>query len=242
MGKIVKLERSIIPALDVPELRQLRDVVRETHKIEGIGGYKVGSALTILYGLPKLVENIRDITDLPIIYDHQKWMTDIPEIGKEVVLAVKKSGADAIIGFPQSGPITQEAYINAAQGAGLGIIVGGEMTHKGYKRSEGGYIEDEKLKDMYLLSARLGVIDFVVPGNKAGKVENYRKSIENFVTGFAICEVDQLSYWAPGLVAQGGKITEAGLAAGRSFHAIVGRGIYEAPDIAKAATELTSQL
>ena len=33
-------------------------------------------------------------------------------------------------------------------------------------------------------------------------------------------------FWSPGLVAQGGRITEAGEAAGARFHAIVGRGLY----------------
>jgi orotidine-5'-phosphate decarboxylase len=51
-----------------------------------------------------------------------------------------------------------------------------------------------------------------------------------------------LTFFAPGFVAQGGEITEAAKAAGKFWHAIVGRAIYEAEDIRKAAEEMTSKL
>ena len=43
-------------------------------------------------------------------------------------------------------------------------------------------------------------------------------------------------------MAQGGVISDAAKVAGNYWHAIVGRGIYRAEDIRKAALELTSKL
>lgn len=234
MGIIPRM-RSIIPSTDVKNVRRFKELVKQTYDIDAIGGYKLNSALAILHGLPKLVKIVRSFTNKPIIYDHQKWMTDIPDSGQDIIDSVKKSGADAIIGFPQSGPATQEAYIKACQESGLGIIVGGEMTHPKYKTSEGGYIADEALDRMYLLSARLGVTDFVVPGNRKERVEHYMKLLKPEVKG-------QISFWAPGFVAQGGSISDAAKVAGESFHAIVGRGIYQAKDMHAAALELSSQI
>ena len=49
-------------------------------------------------------------------------------------------------------------------------------------------------------------------------------------------------FYSPGLIAQGGNITESAKAAGPRWHAIVGRGIYQESDMKKAALEHTSQL
>jgi orotidine-5'-phosphate decarboxylase len=235
MGKIIKYERSIIIACDVKTMEEFRKLIEQTYDIEGVGGYKIGSILAIRYGLPKLVQLVRGLTDLPIIYDHQKAMTDIPELGKSFVAVVKECGADALIGFPQSGPTTQEVWIKACKELGLEVIVGGEMTHPRYKRSEGGYISDEAIDEIYLLAAKLEVNNFVVPGNKVEKVKHYREILEPLVK-------KDLIFYAPGFVAQGGVITDVAKAAGNSWHAIVGRAIYEAKDIRAAAKEMTSQL
>lgn len=232
--KIVKYDRSIIPACDVPTLEDLRKVIEATHDVELIGGYKVGFELVIPYSLTKVVEIVREFTDLPIIYDHQKAGTDISGFGNKYANTVKKAGADAIILFPQSGPATEEAWIKGAQEAGLGILVGGEMTHPQYKRSEGGYIVDEALDEMYLNAAKLGVTNFVVPGNKPDRITHYKSKLESFEL--------KPTFFAPGFVAQGGKITEAAQAAGDFWHAIVGRGITQASDIHAAAKEMTSKL
>jgi len=49
-------------------------------------------------------------------------------------------------------------------------------------------------------------------------------------------------FYAPGFIAQGGKIEAAAKVAGDRFHGIVGRGIYQAKDMHAAAIEHTSQL
>jgi len=233
MGKIIKRQRSIIPACDV-SLEIYEEIVRETCDIEGIGGYKVGFFLGLKYGLPKIVEVARKYTDKPIIYDHQKAGTDIPDIGEKFMDACKKAGVDAIILFPLSGPETERAWIESALEKDLEVIVGGLMTHPKYVRSEGGYLADDAIMEMYLNAAELGITDFVVPGNRPDDIKRIRQALEQkgvFPT-----------FYAPGFVAQGGEISEAAKVAGSSWHAIVGRGIYKAPDKKRAAIELTSKL
>jgi orotidine-5'-phosphate decarboxylase len=235
MDRLIKYDRSIIPACDVKTIEDFRQLILLTHDVEGIGAYKVGSILTMRYGLPALVQITREITDLPVIYDHQKAMTDIDDLGKDFVTVVKESGARALIGFPESGPATEKAWIIACKEVGLDVIIGGEMTHPKYTRSEGGYIMDEALDEIYQLAASLGVSNFVVPGNKIERVRHYRSILEPIVG-------DSLVFYAPGFIAQGGVITDVAKAAGDFWHAIVGRAIYGARDINKAAIEMTRQL
>jgi orotidine-5'-phosphate decarboxylase len=49
-------------------------------------------------------------------------------------------------------------------------------------------------------------------------------------------------FYSPGFVAQGGRLEEASKVAGKSWHAIIGEGIYKAPDIRKAAEEYVSAI
>jgi orotidine-5'-phosphate decarboxylase len=231
---IIKTDRSIIPACDVPAIEKLADIAKQTADIEKVGGYKVGFELALRYGLKELVKTVREYSDKAVIYDHQKAATDIPATGRKFCEACSESGVDAVIFFPQAGPETEKAWIGAAKEAGLSVIVGGEMTHPAYLEKEGGFIRDSAPQEMYSIAAELGVTDFVVPGNRAESIKAYRELLE----GKGIKPV----FYSPGLVAQGGRISESGEAAGSRWHAIVGRGIYTADDIRKAALELSGKL
>jgi orotidine-5'-phosphate decarboxylase len=233
MGKIIQKERSIIPACDVT-LDVYEEIIREVADVDGIGAYKVGFFLGLKYGLPEIVEVTRKYTDKPILYDHQKAGTDIPDMGKKFMDVCKKAGVNAVILFPQSGPETEKAWIEAALEKDLGVIVGGSMTHPKYVRSEGGYLADEAIMEMYLNAADLGVTDFVVPGNRPEDIRRIRETLEQ--KGISP------TFYAPGFVAQGGEISDAARVAGNSWHAIVGRGIYKAENKKQAALELTSKL
>ena len=232
MGKIIKADRSIIPSCDVPDLQKLDRLVRETCSVKGIGAYKIGLELCLKFGIPQVVKTIRKHTGLPIIYDHQKAANDIPELGEKFAEAVK--GVDAIILFPFTGPETEIAWIKACKKAKLGIIVGGEMTHKGFSEEEGGFISSKESLKIYEIAAREGIKDFVVPGNKPEKIRLYRA----FLEARGIKPI----FYSPGLIAQGGNITESAKAAGESWHAIVGRALYGAKDINKEAKILVSEL
>jgi orotidine-5'-phosphate decarboxylase len=236
MGKLIEYRHSIVPACDVKTTKEFKNLVKQTFDIEGIGAYKIGSILAVRYGIPMLVKTIRKYTDLPVIYDHQKAMTDISDIGKDFAAVIKETGIDALIGFPLSGPETEETWIRACKDAGIEVIIGGEMTHPRYKRSEGGFIADESLDQIYLLAASLGINNFVVPGNKVERVIHYKSLLRSSVG-------ETLTFFAPGFVAQGGIITEVTKAIkDLLWHAIVGRAIYGAQDIRAAAKEMTSHL
>lgn len=233
MGKIIKINKSIIPACDV-SIELYEKIVKETANIEKIGGYKIGFYLGLAYGLPKIVEIIRKYTDKPIIYDHQKAGTDIPDTGEKFAKVCKKAGIDAIILFPQAGPETEKAWIEAAKAEGLGVIVGGLMTHPKYKRSEGGFLADNAIFEIYTIAADLGITDFVIPGNKPEDIKKIKKILEE--------KKVVSTFYSPGFIAQGGEINEAAKIAGNYWHAIIGRGIYNAEDIKKSVEKYTSKL
>ncbi len=262
MGKIIERDRSIIPACDVP-LKVFEQLVKATGDLDVIGGYKIGPALTGRPGYDAVVEVARYETGKPLIFDGQKLGTDTPDTARSILEQMKESGIDAVILFPQSGPVTEYSWIKTAQELGLGVIVGGEMTHARYldgdfsneRNKDGtvktdysaifhqlgmvdqtGFIRPEGVLMMYLIAAKLGVEDFVVPGNKPERIALYKSYIEEQGG------IENPSFFSPGFVAQGGEVSKGAAAAGQRFHAIVGRGIYEARDMRQAAIELGSKL
>ncbi len=230
---IIKKDRSIVIACDMP-IEKYEQVLKETAEVEAVGAYKLGFYLALEHGLPKLVEIARKYTDKPLVYDHQKAGTDIPDTGKKFAEVCKNAGINAVIFFPQAGPETEKAWIEAAKEKNLGVIVGGLMTHKGYVKSDGGYLDDSSIMEMYLNAADAGVTEFVVPGNKPEKIKEIREALEE--------KGVKPVFHAPGFVTQGGKITDAAEAAGERWHAIVGRAVYNSDNIKKTVEELSSQL
>ncbi len=215
-------------------MEKFEEIVRETCDIDAIGAYKIGFGLGLAHGLPTVVEVCRRYSQKPIIYDHQKAGTDIPDTGKLFATTCKNAGIDAIILLCQSGPETEKAWIKACQQEKLGVIVGGLMTHAKYLRSEGGFIADEAVSEIYSIAADNAVNEFVVAGNKPDKIMEFKKLLESK-------GVDPV-FHAPGFISQGGNITEAATVAGSKWHAIIGRAIYESVDVRKAAMELTKRL
>lgn len=230
---IIKIERSLIPACDV-SIERLDELVKATADLPQIGAYKLGMVLALSVGLPRAVEVVRKYSDKPIIYDHQKAATDIPDTGASFAKVCKEAGVDSVILFPQAGPVTERAWIHAAKEERLGVIVGGLMTHDSYTQGEGGYILDQSVLDMYLNAANEGVTDFVVPGTKIEAVHKIREMLEH--------EGVSPVLYSPGLIKQGGDIVAAKKAAGNKWHAIVGRAIYEASDMRQAAIRLAEML
>lgn len=233
MPPIIATDRSIIPACDV-DVDRYEEIVRETCDIPQVGGYKIGAVLALSVGLKTVVDVARSYTDKPLIYDHQKAGTDIPETGTGFVEMLKEFGIDAMILFPLAGPHTQTAWIQSALEVGLPIIVGGHMTHESFLVSDGGYIADTAVEKIYSNSAFLRVTDYVVPGNKPDVIRQLRHVL-------TAAGIDPVLY-APGFISQGGTISEAASAAGPRWHAIVGRALYEARDIRAAAQSLITHL
>jgi len=233
--RLVSRDKSVIVAADV-ESSRLSELVENTCLVEGIGGYKVGLALALEKGLPRIVGEVREHTELPVIYDHQKAANDIPVMGAKFARVCKESGVDAVILFPFGGAKTERDWIHACQDEELGVLVGAHMTQPEFLVSEGGFIADDSPDRIFTIAAQEGVRDFVVPGNKAGYVEHYRQLFEELVGK------DNFTLYAPGFITQGGEISDFARAAGDRWHAIVGSAIYKALDINTAAQQMTSQI
>lgn len=222
------ISHGVIIACDVKTLEELRKLVEATSDIRGIAGYKPGFMLGLNYGLPAVVEAIREYSELPVIYDHQKAGTDIPESGIEFAAVMKSAGINSAIIFPQAGPATQLAFITALINAGVVPMVGGEMTHKQYLKKDGGYIDDDSPEKMYENGAKAGAEFFIAPGNKPDSIKKYDEMLREFNHAFCM----------PGIGRQGGDIENAFNACECSAYAIIGTAIYKAPDIRAAAKRL----
>jgi orotidine-5'-phosphate decarboxylase len=190
----------------------------------------------IRHSLPFVVEIIKDNYGKKVILDHQKAGTWYPGSSETYLTACAAvGGIDALILFSQAGQASEEAYIRSAQAVGLNVIEGGLMTHPKYAESDGGYIADDRIMQMYLVAAGLGVRDFVVPGNKPVDIQRIRSGLEE--KGY------EPTLWAPGFIKQKGRVEDAAAAMGQRRHCIIGEAIYGAqPDdmngIARKLVEL----
>lgn len=210
-------ERKLIPALDC-DLETAVDLVRKVDAAEGVYGYKVGFVLGLSHGLPKVVERIREHSRKPVIYDHQKAATDIPDTGEAFAKTLASAGVDEAILFPQAGPATLAAWAEALQKARLKVIVGGVMTHPRYLASEGGFLVDDAILGVYAQAAKLGVQAFVVPMTKPERVRAVADSLG----------AGDWEFYSPGLGAQGGDWSAFAFL--KRHYAIVGRSLLKAAD------------
>ncbi|MGC4116872.1 MAG: orotidine 5'-phosphate decarboxylase [Myxococcales bacterium] len=215
----------LVPALDC-DLEKALEIVAKVDAVEGVYGYKVGFVLGLGYGLPEVVRRIRERSKKPVIYDHQKAATDIPDTGVAFAKTLARAGIDEAILFPQAGPATLEAWTRALQAEKLKVIVGGVMTHAKYLASEGGFLQDDRILGAYAEASKLGVKSFVVPMTKPERV---REVAERLGPG-------DWEFYSPGLGKQGGAL--AGFEFLKRHYAIVGRSLLEAKDPAGYLREL----
>jgi orotidine-5'-phosphate decarboxylase len=215
--KTVKL----IPALDCSELAEALRLVRAVDPVEAVYGYKLGFSLGLGYGLPRVVEEIRKVSKKPVIYDHQKAATDIPDTGDLFAKTLARAGVDEAILFPQAGPETLAAWTVALQAKELKVIVGGIMTHKRYLASEGGFLVDEGILGAYQAAAALGVKAFVVPLTKPALARQVAQKLGD----------GDWEFYSPGLGKQGGALKEFDFLP--RHYLIVGRSLLSAPEPAQ---------
>jgi orotidine-5'-phosphate decarboxylase len=227
------MERGLIVACDVTSEAELEHLAAATGTLDFMRGFKVGVLLSLSVGLRRTCEIIRRHSRQDIIYDHQKFGTDIPDIcGGAVLGLLKDIGVTQVIAFPFAGIETLKAFATGCQKLGLEPIVGGEMTHAGFLVREGGYIANAGPARIYRDAAGLGVRRFVLPATKPQSMAKHRRAIEKACTTPA--------FMFPGVgKGQGGDIVEAfRQVEPHAALAIVGRGIYAQPDPAAAASGL----
>ncbi len=246
------MKKSIIIACDV-SFEKYKEIIKETSDIEKIGGYKIGHVLTGMEGYQKIVSFTRKYTNKELIFDAQKWGTDIPDTAEAILKPLKEAGFDSVILFPLAGPITEYEWIKTSQKLKLKVFVGGMMTHPGYLEGDKidkeyhkifkeklnmnlptGFIRKKAPEDIYKIASRMKVKNFIVPGNKPEEIKRIRKIVEK--------EVKNPLYASPGLVAQGGSISDSTEVVGERWCAIVGRGIYKAKNVREAALKYTREL
>ena len=210
----------IIPALDISDLDRAATLAATVGGHPLVYGFKVGFSLGLTHGLPVVVARIKAVApDKPIIYDHQKAGTDIPATGELFAATLASAGIDQVILFPQAGPTTQAAWIDACMAHGLKVILGGAMTHHGYLATEGGYLRDDAPAQMYRNARQAGVGAFVVPLTRP---ELTRKLMDH-----AGLPADG-EYYSPGYGKQGGD--PAAFDFIHTHYLIIGRSLLEADD------------
>jgi len=224
----------IILAADVSTLAQLDKLLELARSTPAIVALKVGFTLSLRFGLRQVVQRVRSKHELPVIYDHQKAGTDIPDMGRPFAKACRDCGAKAAIFFPQAGPKTLEGFVTGALAEKLVPIVRLVMTHSAYLQSEGGFIMDDAPDRICKLAMDLGVTNFVLPGTKTDLVQHFA-----FI--FKEKRLDA-TIMMPGIGSQGGSIQQAFMAAEplRRF-AIIGSSIYAAKNPDAVLADLVSE-
>lgn len=227
-------DHGIILACDVSTIEDAEGLARLSIGIEEVVGFKIGFTLGLRFGLRRVTDALKQINPLPVIYDHQKAGTDIPQMGEPFARTCKDGGVDGVIVFSQAGPNTLEAFVSAIGQHGMTAIVGGVMTHPGYLSSDGGYIQDEAPARIYQAALEMGVKYFVLPGNKTGLIRKYAEILN---------KRDGISVMMPGIGSQGGELDTAFDACdGVKPYAIIGSAIYNARDPRKALDLFVSSL
>lgn len=226
----------IVPALDVDTPEQLERVVRATTRIEGVAGYKVGLTSVLRFGLADSIRRLREMTDLPLLYDHQKAGPDMPDMAGKFSALCREGGVDGLILFPVAGPTAVDGFVTAAIRNGLIPVVGGEIPVPDYGVSGGGYMLDDALDRILARAAAAGADHFVLPAHDLAKIERWSAWLSANVSNSVV--------FLTGFGSLGGTI-ESGFAAAASCRrrfAIVGRLITAAPEPGEAAERLVAAM
>lgn len=238
MQHIIPSDKSLIVAMDV-DGAWFYDLMAALELVESIGAVKFGFFQSNT-GLESCVELARTtLGDIPIIYEHQRIGSGIDEAGSKFAKTLRRAGIDAVIIYPFTGPKVQENWTKSLQDEGLGVFVGGVMTHGNFLVSEGGYVADEAVLKIYSLAVKLGIEHFLVPGNKLPWVKKIKTLLDQELGPgkYALC--------GNGFIRQGGDLMGCLDLVGNKLHAIIGAAIYEHKSIEemrKAAVLLSNQL
>jgi len=238
MQKIIPAPKSLIVAMDV-DGAWFYDLMAALELVESIGAVKFGFFQSNT-GLESCVELARcTLGNIPIIYEHQRIGSGVPEAASKFAKTLKRAGVDAVIIYPFTGPKVQENWTKSLQDEGLAVFIGGVMTHDTFLVSEGGYVADEAVLKIYSLAIEQGIDHFLVPGNKLHWVKSIKNLLDHELGPgkYVLC--------GNGFIRQGGDLFSCLELVGNQLHAIIGSAIYEHKSIEemrKAAVLLSNQL
>lgn len=236
MAKTFSGTMGIVPALDIDSPERLEFVVKATTNVPGIAGYKLGLTSVLRFGLKESMRRLRDLTDLPVLYDHQKAGPDMPDMAKKFSVMCAEAEVDGLILFPVAGPTAVDGFVGESIRAGITPVVGGEIPVPDYGVSGGGYLLDDAL-DRILARAAMNKADhFVLPAHDTQKIIRW--------SDWIAANVEDPVVFLTGFGPLGGTIETsfaAASACARRF-AIVGRLITGATDPAEVSASLYRQM
>jgi orotidine-5'-phosphate decarboxylase len=218
---LIAAEAGIIPALDLDDAERLKRIVAATCEVEGVVGYKLGAVIALRLGLGPAIDAVRQLTDLPVLYDHQKAGTDIPSMSDGFTKACRDAGADGLVLFPLAGREAVRQFAERTRQRGMTPLVGGELPYPEYRARHGGFVHDGALARILDEATGVGVDHVIIPANDPKKVRRH--------TGAVRRRVARPSVFLPGIGTLGGSIDAAFAAAeGCRRYAIIGRSIVAA--------------
>jgi orotidine-5'-phosphate decarboxylase len=187
-------------SLDLQTTKEVRQLVTSIDRSQHVYGYKLGALCSLSLGLRAAVSVIRAHSSKPIVFDHQKAGNDIPDISRRLVQLTASVGVSGFILFPFAGPSVMGAMIEECTKLGVTPIVGARMTHAQFETSEGGFLSEDVCDKILEHACKLGVENFVVPGNRRREAQHQLNTIRRFVPSPTL--------WAPGIGRQGGSVGE----------------------------------
>lgn len=224
----------IVPALDLDSPEDVKRVVEQTTRIDGVVAYKLGLTMTLMLGLAAAVRQLRSVTDLPIYYDHQKAGPDVGDMAEKFTSITAAAGVDGLVLFPLAGPRAVDAFVGGAVRKGMVPLVGGDLPLADYNQAGGGYVVDNALDLIFERAIAAGADHFIIPGKDAAKVRHHAQRLPDMVANPRL--------FIPGIGALGGSISEVFAAAkGCHAYAIVGRAVYEGGNAGEAAKRLADE-
>lgn len=221
----------IVSALDLPTSAAVRDVVAATTGVDGVVAYKLGHSTVLELGLRGAVDLIRQASDLPIIYDHQKAGLDVPSNARHFADLLAGTGVAGAIIFPLAGPQTAREYLSRLRERGIVPLVGGLLPIDDYTISTGGWVADDVLTEITRLALAHGETNIIAPANSA---------LNTVIAAAGISP----TLFVPGIGAGGTGLDRLGDVVDQvsGIFPIVGRAIVTAADPAQAATDLAAAL
>ena len=231
------INHGIMIECNFSEISKLEAIVDATSDLEFVVGYKVGAELAVSSKIKNVTGIIKKYTDLPVIYDHQKFGSDDPGFsGGSFLETLKDAGVNGLIIFPHGGIGSLEAATRKCLELGIIPIIGGDMVHKGYTEEEGGYIDNAAPQKMYIDGANFGAKHFVIPCTRLDRMRIYCHRLSNmvnnpilFITGVGIESCDDL-------------VKACEIVKQYRSYAVIGREITDEKDYRKAAERIRKKL